>query len=178
MGEVVFIDSKTTGDMDKVPEAVKTALRNQSGSLPQVALSDSTGAKVYGTASHAELKGGLDKALKDAKRAMREDQRNGTAPAAGAAPAAKPNGSETPAESSSAGPGETKVVDNKGTKEITGAPLEQWTSSKGSSVTARITKVAGPKVTLVTDKGKTITLGQADLAPASYERLQEILTAK
>jgi hypothetical protein len=179
MGELVFIDSDTTGDMDKVPDAVKQALSSQSGPIPKVALSDATGAKVYGTASHTELKGGLAAALKDAKRAMREDQnpKGGIAPKT-AAPAAKSGSSETPAETTPASVGDPVVTEKNGSKEVTGAPLEQWTSSKGTSITARLTKVAGTKVTLVTDKGKPITLGQAELAPASYQRLQEILSAK
>ena len=82
MGELVFVDSKATGDMDKVPDAVKQALSSQSGPIPKVALSDATGSKVYGTASHTELKGGLEKAMKDAKRALKADMAGGTAPKA------------------------------------------------------------------------------------------------
>ena len=173
MGEVVFIDSQATGDMDKVPAAVKEALSKQSGALPQVALSDAAGTKVYGTAAHEQLKGGLDKALRDAKKAMKSDQ-SGT-------PVAKPAATARPAASTGNNPepaGDPKVTEKNGTKEVANAPLEQWTSSKGTSVTARLTKVVGVKVTLVTDAGKTVTLGQADLAPASYERLQEILTSR
>jgi hypothetical protein len=182
MGELVFIDSTATGDMDKVPEAVKTALNGQEGPIPKVALSDATGAKVYGTASHTELKGGLATAMKAAKRALLADQKAGTAPKAEAA-TAKSDSSSTESESgasssSSSSPGNPVVTEKNGAKEITGAPLEQWTSSKGSSVTARLTKVTGTKVTFVTDKGRTITLGQAELAPASYQRVQEILGAK
>ena len=176
MGELVFVDTKTTGDMDKVPDAVKQALSSQSGPIPKVALSDAAGTKVYGTASHTELKGGLEKALKEAKRAFKADQQGaGTAPKT--ATAAK---TETPGKESStpAGPSEPVVTDKNGTKEVANAPLEQWTNSKGTSITAKLTKVAGTKVTLVTDKGKAVTLGQADLAPDSYTRLQEILGAK
>ena len=171
MGEVVFIDSQTSTEMDSVPAAVKEALSKQSGSLPKVALSNALGDKVYGTAAHDTLKGGLDKALKEARRALREDK-NGTAPAA--APAAK---TEPKAESSDAAPAasEIKVTDNKGVKDITGAPLEQWTNTKGTSLTAKVTKVAGTKITLLTDKGKAITIAQADLTKESYDRLQEIL---
>ena len=176
MGELVFVDSKTTGDMDKVPDAVKQALSSQSGPIPKVALSDATGSKVYGTASHTELKGGLDKALKDAKRALRADLQGGTAPKPAAAAKTEP-----PADKESttdSGPSDPVVTEKNGAKEVANAPLEQWTNSKGTSITAKLTKVAGTKVTLVTDKGKAITLGQADLAPESYTRLQEILGSK
>ena len=175
MGELVFVDSNTSGDMDKVPDAVKQALSSQSGPIPKVALSDATGSKVYGTASHTELKTGLDKALKDAKRAFKADQAGGTAPKTAAATKTETAGKES---STPAGPSDPVVTDKNGTKEVANAPLEQWTNSKGTSVTAKLTKVAGTKVTLVTDKGKAITLGQADLAPDSYTRLQEILSAK
>ena len=74
MGEVVFIDQ---GESDKVPSAVREALSKVSGAIPHVALSDSTGTKVYGTSSHAALlKEGLNGALRDAKRAMHDDQRS------------------------------------------------------------------------------------------------------
>jgi len=175
MGEVVFVDSQTTGDMDKVPEQVRSALGRESGSLPIVALSNADGSKVYGTASHDALLGGLDKALRDAKRAMRDDQKGNPSTTAATKPKASSDAAE---ESASVKPADIKITEKNGAKDITGAPLEQWTSSKGSSVVARVTKVAGAKVTLLTDKGKSVTLGQADLAPASFERLQEILTSK
>jgi hypothetical protein len=178
MGELVFIDTETTGDMEKVPEAVKQALNSQSGPIPKVALSDATGSKVYGTASHTELKGGLDKALKLAKRAQREDAKNGTAAKPSTAPGKSESAETTESKDKDASVSEPVVTEKNGVKEVAGAPLEQWTSSKGASITARVTKVAGAKVTLLTDKGKSITVGQADLAPESYQRLQEILSAK
>lgn len=176
MGELVFVDSKATGDMDKVPDAVKQALSSQSGPIPKVALSDATGSKVYGTASHTELKGGLEKAMKDAKRALKADMAGGTAPKPAAASKTEPAAdkeSSTPATAS-----DPVVTEKNGVKDVANAPLEQWTNSKGTSITAKLTKVAGTKVTLVSDKGKAITLGQADLAPESYTRLQEILGSK
>src|SRR5262245_44694676 len=136
MGELVFIDSTATGDMDKVPSAVKDALNSQSGPIPKVALSDATGAKVYGTASHTQLKGGLDKAMKEAKRAWREDVKNGMTPKP-AAQTTKSASSESASEAKSEASSDPVVTEKNGSKEITGAPLEQWTSSKGSSVTAR-----------------------------------------
>lgn len=177
MGEMVFIDSDTTGDMDKVPDAVKQALSSQSGPIPKVALSDATGTKVYGTASHTELKKGLANALKLAKRAQREDAKGETASKSAAAASAKTESSGT-SESKTESSSDPVITEKNGTKEVAGAPFEQWTSSKGTSITARLSKVAGTKVTFLTDKGKAITLAQADLAPASYQRLQEILGAK
>ena len=169
MGEVVFIDS---GEMDKVPAAVREALNNESGSIPKVALSNSSGEKVYGTASHKALLGGVDKALKDAKRAMKAD----TSPA-GAPP--KPAAADSKESSSDSAPStaEIKVTDKGGgTKEIAGAPLEDWVSSKGTKLNARLTKISGAKVTLVTDAKKTITVNQTDLSTESFQRLQEILS--
>ena len=75
-------------------------------------------------------------------------------------------------------PGDIKITEKSGVKDITGAPLEAWTNSKGTSITARLTRAAGVKVTLVTDQGKTITLNQSDLAADSFTRLQEILSGK
>jgi hypothetical protein len=174
MGEIVFIDSATSSEMENVPAAVKEALSKQGGPIPKVALSNASGDKVYGTASHTELKGGLDKALKDARRAMREDK-SGASSTAAAKPAAGKTESKESESSAPSAPAELKVTDNKGVKDITGAPLEQWTNTKGTSLTAKVTKVTGTKVTLVTDKGKAITIAQADLAKESYDRLQEIL---
>jgi hypothetical protein len=170
MGEVVFIDSQTSTEMDQVPAAVKEALSNQSGPIPKVALSNAAGDKVYGTAAHDTLKGGLDKALKDARRAMREDKNPSTVPAA-----AKTESKTEPSASAPAGPAELKITEKNGVKDIAGAPFEQWTNTKGTAITARVTKVTGTKVTLLTDKGKAITIAQADLAKESYDRLQEIL---
>ncbi len=175
MGELVFVDSTATGDMDKVPAAVKQALSSQSGPIPKVALSDAAGSKVYGTASHTELKGGLDKALKEAKRAQRADLAGTPAPSAVAKPAA--SAGKEPSDSP-AGSSNPVVTEKNGSKEVANAPLEQWTNSKGTGITAKLTKVAGTKVTLVTDKGKAITLGQSELAPESFARLQEILGGK
>jgi hypothetical protein len=171
MGEVVFIDSQTSTEMDQVPTAVKEALSSQSGPIPKVALSNAAGDKVYGTAAHDTLKGGLDKALKDARRAMREDKNPSAAPAA-----AKTETPTKPSDSTPAGPAEVKITEKNGVKDIAGAPLEQWTNTKGTAITAKVTKVTGTKVTLLTDKGKAITIAQADLAKESYDRLQEILS--
>jgi hypothetical protein len=164
MGEVVFVDSGTS-DMDSLPDAVKQAFSSESGNLPKVALSNASGDKVYGTSSHKALLGGLDKALRDAKRAMKADTTPGAAPAKPAAAAA----GKTPAAS------DIKVTDKGGSKEITGAPVEEWVSSKGTKLSARLTRVAGAKLTFVTDANKTITVNQTDLAPESFQRLQEII---
>src|SRR5688572_26914533 len=169
MGEVVFVDQ---GEMDKAPKAVKEALSGDSGPIPKVALSNADGTKVYGTANHTALKNGLAGAMKDAKRAMKADVTTGSS---GLKPA------ETPAKSPSASAGDSaptddiKITEKNGVKDITGAPLEQWTSSKGTQVTARLTRTSGAKITLVTDQGKTITLNQSDLAADSFKRLQEIV---
>ena len=171
LGEIVFVDTQATGEMDNVPTAVKDALSRQGGPIPKVALSNASGDKVYGTASHTELKGGLDKAMKDAKRAMREDK-NGTPPAAKPATVAKSDDKSSAAEPAST---EMKVTDKNGVKEITGAPLEQWTNAKGTALTAKVTRVTGTKVTLLTDKGKSITIAQVELAKESFDRLQEII---
>lgn len=171
MGEVVFIDQ---GEMDKAPAAVREALSKETGPIPQVALSDSSGTKVYGTSNHTALKGGLDTALRTAKRAMRDDMKNGTTPKA-AETATRPSSAGAGA---SAAPADIKVTEKNGVKDITGAPLEAWTNAKGTAVTARLTRLSGVKVTLVTDQGKTVALSQADLAPESFTRLQEILSGK
>lgn len=176
MGELVFVDQNTTGDMEKVPDAVRQALSSQAGPIPKVALSDATGGKVYGTASHTELKGGLEKALKDAKRALRADLQGGTTPKAAAGARTEP--SDGKESSTPTGPSDPVITEKNGTKDVANAPLEQWTNSKGTSITAKLTKVTGSKVTLVTDKGKAVTLPQAELAPESYTRLQEILSSK
>jgi hypothetical protein len=165
MGEVVFIDK---GEMDQVPTAVREAFSKESGPIPQVALSDANGTKVYGTSNHKALVGGLDKALRDAKRALRDDLK-GAPDKPATADAKSPPSSEPPP------PGDIKVTEKNGEKDVTGAPLEQWKSSKGSTVVARVTRVSKFKVTLQTDKGKTVTLNQADLAAESYSRLQEII---
>jgi hypothetical protein len=166
MGEVVFIDK---GEMEQVPEAVREAFSKESGSIPHVALSDANGTKVYGTANHKALVGGLDKALKEAKRAMRADTSG-----APAKPAA--NATEKPAVAESAGSGAIKLTDKNGGKEVTGAPLEEWKSAKGTALTARVTHVSKTKVTFVTDKGKSVTINQSELAPESFTRLQEIVS--
>jgi hypothetical protein len=169
MGEVVFVDN---GETDKVPAAVREALNKESGAIPKVALSNATGDKVYGTASHKALVGGLDKALRDAKRAMRDDAKGAAPkPATADSKTAPASDSETPAA-----PGDIKVTaDKNGEKNVTGAPLEQWKNSKGTAVIAKVTRVSKTKLTLLTDKGKTVTINQADLAAESYSRLQEIL---
>ena len=169
MGEVVFIDQ---GEMEKAPEAVREAFAKESGPIPQVALSDANGTKVYGTANHKALVGGLDKALKDAKRAMRADTAG-----APAKPAPAPAGGDKPASGEAAAPtpGDIKITDKDGGKAVSGAPLESWKNTKGTAMVARVTHVTKTKVTLVTDKGRTVTVNQVDLAPESFERLQEIL---
>ena len=172
MGEVVFIDQ---GEMDKAPTAVREAFAKESGPIPHVALSDSSATKVYGTSNHTALKGGLDSALKLAKRALRDDLKNGTAPKADTAAAKTASAGDS---ATAPAPGDIKITEKSGVKDITGAPLEAWKNSKGSSVTARLTRTSGVKVTLVTDQGKTITLNQSDLAPDSFTRLQEILSGK
>jgi len=170
MGEVVFIDK---GEMDKAPSAVREAFSKESGSIPHVALSNASGTKVYGTSNHKALVGGLSMAMRDAKRAMKADVSGATD--------SKP--AETSTKSPSAGdsasdtappPGDIKITESKGVKDISGAPLEEWVNSRGTKVIARLTRTTATKVTLQTDKGKTIILNQSELAPDSYKRVQEI----
>lgn len=169
MGEVVFIDK---GEMDKVPTAVREAFSRESGAIPQVALSDAGGTKVYGTANHEKLVGGLDKAMRTAKRALRDDVSGTPAkPATADSKSASDSESESGSESKSA----IKVTEKNGVKQITGAPFEQWVSSKGVVIMARLTSVSKTKVTLANDKGKTFAVNQADLAEDSVKRLQEII---
>jgi len=170
MGEVVFIDK---GEMDKVPTAVREAFSRESGPIPQVALSDPGGTKVYGTSNHTALVGGLEKAMRTAKRAMRDDL--SPAPAKPAASASKPS-SSSESDSGSESKPQIKVTEKNGVKQITGAPFEQWVSSKGVVIMARLTSVSKGKVTLATDKGKAFTVNQADLAEDSVKRLQEIIS--
>jgi hypothetical protein len=166
MGEVVFIDQ---GEMDKAPTAVREAFSKESGPIPQVALSNPEGTKVYGTSNHTALKGGLDKAMRDAKRAMRDDlSSNPSKPATTAA-------AKTASASESASSKDIKVTEKNGVKDVAGAPIEDWKSSKGTVITARLSSVSKYKITLVTDKGKTVTVNQSDLAADSFTRLQEII---
>ena len=174
MGEVVFIDK---GEMDKAPTAVKEALSGDSGPIPKVALSNADGSKVYGTANHTALKNGLAPALKEAKRAMKADVLPGSSGLKPAEPPAtkSPSAGDSAPASDSAPAAEIKITEKNGVKDIAGAPLEQWTSSKGTQITARLTRSSGAKITLVTDQGKAITLNQSDLAPDSFKRFQEII---
>jgi hypothetical protein len=172
MGEVVFIDK---GEMDKVPGAVREAFSKQSGPIPQVALSTADGAKVYGTSNHTALVNGLDKALRDAKRAMRDDLKNAK-PEAAAAGDSKPSSSSEPeSESGSESKSAIKVTEKNGVKLVAGAPFEQWVSTRGVVIMARLTSVSKTQVTLANDKGKTYTVKQADMSEDSVKRLQEIL---
>ena len=160
--------------MDKAPEAVREAFAKESGSIPHAALSDANGTKVYGTANHKALIAGVDKALKDAKRAFRADQSGAPAPATKPAPA---DSKDAPAKDAApAGPAEVKVTEKNGEKTVAGAPLEEWKNAKGTAIVARLTRVTKTKATLVTDKGKTITINQSELAPESLTRMQEILS--
>jgi hypothetical protein len=173
MGEVVFVDQ---GELDKIPSAVRDALSKESGAIPHVALSDGAGTKVYGTSSHATLlKEGLSGALRQAKRAMRDDQRTAGTPAPEVKSASDPEPAPSSTASGSAPPDGIRVVEKSGAKEVTGAPLEKWTSSKGTQITARLTRVSGNLFTLVNDKGKTITVTERDLNAVSAERVHEIL---
>jgi len=172
MGEVVFIDQ---GEMDKAPTAVKEAFSGDSGPIPKVALSNADGSKVYGTANHSTLKNGLAGAMKDAKKAMKADVTTGSGLKPAATPAKSPSAGDTAPTGDSAPAADIKITEKNGVKDITGAPLEQWTSSKGTQITARLTRTSGAKITLVTDQGKTITLNQSDLAPDSFKRFQEII---
>jgi hypothetical protein len=177
LGEVVFVDQ---GESGQVPLAVRDALTKSSGSLPRVALSDSSGIKVYGTSDHAALlKEGLDGAMRNAKRAMRDDQKNGPAPKSAAG--TESDVASSPVVSSTTPPapsGSIKVVDKNGAKEILGAPLEKWTSYKGSTITARVIKVSAYQITMVSDAGKTLTLDKTYLSTDSTARLERILEGR
>src|SRR5262245_30648271 len=137
MGEVVFIDK---GEMDKVPSAVREAFSKQTGPIPQVALSNANGEKVYGTSNHTALVGGLDKALRDAKRAMRDDLKNAKPDAAAAGGGGgKPSKSSESEPESGEAKSAVKVTEKNGVKLVTGAPYEQWVSTKGVVIMARLT---------------------------------------
>jgi hypothetical protein len=173
MGEVVFVDQ---GESGGVPAAVREALNKSSGSIPRVALSDGTATKVYGTSDHAVLvKAGLTGALRDAKRAMRDDQKNGPGPKTAAGTGADADSSSAaPAGGAPPSPG-IKVTEKNGVKIVAGAPIEKWTSFKGTSIMARVTQVSGYQVTMVSDKGKTLTLDKTYLTTDGVARLEKIL---
>jgi hypothetical protein len=106
---------------------------------------------------------------------MRDDQRTAGTPAPEVKSASDPEPAPSATAGGSAPPDGIRVVEKSGAKEVTGAPLEKWTSSKGTQITARLTRVSGNLFTLVNDKGKTITVTERDLNAVSLDRVHKIL---
>jgi RNase P/RNase MRP subunit p29 len=141
---VIINISKETGQL---PNDIQAAYRGAGGAMPIVVLTDPAMTKIYGTYSHAQLKGQDYRAIfRDAKRDVSADIKAKTfnvaldAPAAKeeAAPVAKNDEKAAPADDTESYSGDVVKVENP--------QVLNWTSSKGTSLKAQLTAVEDGKV--------------------------------
>jgi hypothetical protein len=160
---IVLVNSKT-GDFEKMPRPVREALaKPEMGSLiPRMSVFDKDSESLIGSLAYKQLSDkkafrALENAMKDyadgAKIAKGEDPPEETK-----SPGNDPEES-TPSTSSPAS-GSTTLKDVA----ISDGALYEWTSTKGTKLTARATRYAGGKLTLVRENGTSIkvTLDQLD----------------
>lgn len=157
VGEIIFVDSTNGSEKGTLPEEVRKAL-NGVGTLPGAVISDAKGAKVFGTFGHPELKSkDFSRIFRDAKKALKADIAVNN-PKAGATKDKQPS---KQAPTSKTNPG----------KEISNAPMEEWTNPEGRKLQAKLLKVNVDTFTFLNSAGKTIELTRAQLDKASQEKV-------
>ena len=157
VGEIILVDSTNGDEKGTLPEEVRKAL-NGVGSLPGAIITDATGAKVYGTFGHPELKSkDFSRIFRDAKKALKAD----IAAKGFKAAESKNNLPSKQEPTTKANPGQ----------KISDAPMEEWTNPEGRKIQAKLVKVNVDTLTFLNSAGKTIELTRAQLDKASQEKV-------
>jgi hypothetical protein len=158
IGEVVLIDSKSD-QLSQAPKAVQEKFRSLSGPIPHAVITDAAAETAFGGYTHKELSSkNFNSIFREAKRALRDS--------IGKTPTI-PNSSDDVVPSAG----------SDGPKSIANAPLETWTSSKGTRIEARITKIDPSTVTLVAKDGRVYPVKLEQLS-AESRKLAEKYAAR
>lgn len=161
-----------SSETGKLPKDVQAAYRQAGGAMPIVVLTDPAMTKIYGTYSHAKLKGqNYRDIFRDAKRAATADIKAKTFNVALDAPApkkeeavAKKDDKEEAGESTA-----NDIIKVEDPQVLT------WRSKKGSSIKAKLTSVEDGKIFVFeTEKGKTIKVPGDQLSPTSLADARKI----
>ena len=144
----MLIDSKSD-QLGKAPKAVQEKFRSLSGPIPHAVITDASAETAFGGYTHKELSSkNFNSIFREAKRALRDSV-----------------GKTPPPNSSS--DDELPSAASDGPKSIANAPLETWTSSKGTRLEAKITKIDPASVTLITKDGRVFPVKLDQLSAES-----------
>ncbi len=141
---VIININKETGQL---PKDVQAAYRAAGGSMPIVVLTDPAMTKIYGTYSHAQLKGQDYRSIfRDAKRDASADIKAKTFNVALDAPAAKEEAAPVAKNDKDAAPAEETETYSGDVIKVENPQVLNWISSKGTSLKAQLTAVENGKV--------------------------------
>jgi hypothetical protein len=163
----VIIDiSKETGQL---PQDVQAAYRAAGGSMPIVVLTDPAMTKIYGTYSHAQLKGQDYRTIfRDAKRDATADIKAKTFNVALDAPAAKEEAAPVAKNDKEAAPAEDTGTYSGDVVKVENPQVLTWISAKGTSLKAQLTAVEDGKVFVFkTTAGRTVKVPASQLSATS-----------
>lgn len=176
MGAPVFVDiSNETGQL---PENVAKAYREAGGAMPIVILADPAFSKIYGTFSHAQLKGQDYRSIfRDAKRAVSTAIKEDSFNIEPGAPQTEDEPEEKVADKDDQ-PTEKKATPVAATKDIIrieDPEMKSWKSNRGTTIEAKLVVVEDKKTfVLVTSKGATIRVTGEQLSLASLNEAKEL----
>ena len=139
-----------TSESAALPSLVKNAYRTGGASIPIVIFTDPGMTKIYGTYNHPKMKGqNYGQIFADTKDKIRASLREGTFDLGAAAP---------------------KLAKTKGAK------VEDWISSKGTTIKAKLVGIEDDKIFLFeTEAGKAIRATAAQLSKESVEKAKKMV---
>ena len=167
----VIVDSGN--ETGQLPPEIMKAYRTAGGSLPIVVLSDPAMTKVYGTYSHAKLKGQDYRTIfRDAKRAVSADIKADTF---------NTNLGEKVVEEKPAAPSKSESKSSpasapqKDIIKIENPEMRSWKSSRGATIEAKLIGVEDKETfVLVTSAGKTIRVTEDKLSLQSLNEAKKL----
>ena len=162
---IVLVNAKT-GDFEKMPAPVRAELaKPELGSMiPRIAVFDKKSEKPLGSLGYKQL--GDKKLMRGLENAMRAYSKDGTIPGGAAKEEDDDDDGEETVEKSSKLDADGKISDGE---------LIEWTSSKGTKLTARATRYADGKLTLVRENGTSVKVTLDQLSDESRKVAEELI---
>ncbi|MGJ8696144.1 MAG: hypothetical protein ACSHYF_07485 [Verrucomicrobiaceae bacterium] len=141
-----------TSETAALPALVKNAYRTGGASIPIVIFTDPGMTQIYGSYNHPQMKSqNYGEIFADTKDKIRDSIKEGTFALGGAAP---------------------KIAKAEGSK------VEEWTSSKGTPINAKLLGIEDDKIFLfATEGGKTIRATADQLSKESVEKAKGMVKA-
>lgn len=150
MGVVVFVDSKNDRETTR-PKGYSEIQNDGGNTIPIVLITTADGEKGLEAVSYATLKGDVRKAARNVKKSLADKDVLGTQPAA-----------------------KDDIVNTDETEQN----FSKWTNHKGQTISAMPLEMAGEKVKLRLEDGKTVSYPIKQLSEKSQEQLTAYFEGK